>query len=153
MTAVEANGITIEYETRGSGEPLLLVMGLGGQLLDWPAEFVDGLVDAGFQVITFDNRDSGLSTEFAWEPPSQVKAVLGAMAGRPAKAGYLLGDLANDAVGLLDVRGIESAHVVGIWMGGMISHSIASSGPPSRSVPAGPCCGPLTGEAKPLAEA
>ena len=60
MPAIDANGITIEYESRGDGEPLLLVMGLGGQLIDWPDEFVDGLVAAGFRVITFDDRDIGL---------------------------------------------------------------------------------------------
>ena len=64
MAQVQANGITVEYEQRGSGEPLLLVMGLGGQLTDWPEEFVDGLVEAGFQVTMFDNRDIGLSTTF-----------------------------------------------------------------------------------------
>ena len=129
MAAIEANGITIECESRGDGEPLLLVMGLGGQMTDWPEEFVDGLVAAGFRVITFDNRDIGLSTEFTWVAPSQVKAVLGAMARRPVKSEYLLTDMAADAVGVLDALGVESAHVVGISMGGMIAQTIAIEHP------------------------
>ena len=63
------SGITIEYERRGSGEPLLLVMGLAGQLIDWPVEFVDRLVEAGFEVVLYDNRDVGLSTKTDWKPP------------------------------------------------------------------------------------
>ncbi len=125
MTAIDANGITIEYESRGEGDPLLLVMGLGGQLTDWPEEVVDGLVADGFRVIRFDNRDIGLSTEFTWDAPSQVKAVLGAMARRPVKSEYLLRDMAADAVGLLDALEVPSAHVVGISMGGMIAQTIA----------------------------
>ena len=125
MTAIDANGITIEYESRGDGEPLLLVMGLGGQLIDWPDEFVDGLVEAGFRVITFDNRDIGLSTEFTWEAASQVRAVLRSMARRPVKSEYKLTDMAADAVGLLDALEVESAHVVGMSMGGMIAQTMA----------------------------
>ena len=84
MAAIDANGITIEYDVRGEGEPLLLVMGLSGQLIDWPDEFVDLLVAAGFQVIRFDNRDAGLSTEFDWTPPS--RRALGRRAPRPPPA-------------------------------------------------------------------
>ncbi len=125
MPAVESNGITIEYESTGDGEPLLLVMGLGGQLTDWHPDFVASLADAGFRVITFDNRDQGLSTEFDWKPPSQVKAYLGARTNRPVPVGYHLTDMADDAAGLLDVLGIERAHVVGMSMGGMIAQTIA----------------------------
>ncbi|MET0911243.1 MAG: alpha/beta hydrolase, partial [Ilumatobacteraceae bacterium] len=109
MASIESNGITLEYAVRGEGDPLLLVMGLGAQMTDWPDEFVDGLVDTGFQVITFDNRDIGLSTEFTWQAPSQMKTALGMLAKRPVKAEYLLSDMAADAVGLLDGLGIESA--------------------------------------------
>jgi pimeloyl-ACP methyl ester carboxylesterase len=125
MASVQANGITIEYESVGSGEPLLLVMGLGGQLIDWPQGFPEQLAHQGFRVITFDNRDVGLSTEFDWEPPSQAKAVLGKLARRPPKAGYLISDMADDAAGLLDALNIEAAHLVGISMGGMISQTMA----------------------------
>jgi pimeloyl-ACP methyl ester carboxylesterase len=124
MARAAANGIEIEYQTHGDGEPLLLVMGLGGQLTDWPDDFVDLLVDQGFAVTVFDNRDSGLSTEFEWEPPTPVRAVLRSIARRPVRSGYHLGDMADDAVGLLDAIGIDSAHVVGMSMGGMIAQSI-----------------------------
>ncbi len=128
MAAVQANGITIEYETHGDvgGDPLLLIMGLGGQLTDWPEGFVDRLTSAGFRVITFDNRDQGLSTEFDWEPPSQLRTIMATLFKRPPKAGYLLADMANDAVGLLDALGIERAHVVGMSMGGMIAQTVAT---------------------------
>ena len=125
MAQVQANGITIEYEQHGQGgEPLLLVMGLGGQLTDWPEGFVNGLVGAGFHVTVFDNRDIGLSTELDWEPPKQIRSILKAMAGRPVKAGYTVVDMAADTAGLLDALGIEAAHVVGMSMGGMISQQL-----------------------------
>ena len=129
MASIEAHGITIEYDVRGAGDPLLLVMGLGGQLTDWPDDFVDEIADAGFQVIRFDNRDIGLSTEFDWEPPSQMKSLLGQMAKRPPHAGYHLADMAADAEGLLDALDIPSAHVVGMSMGGMIAQSLAIAHP------------------------
>lgn len=129
MPHVQANGITIEYEQHGAGEPLLLVMGLGGQLIDWPDGFVDELVSAGFQVTTFDNRDMGLSTEFDWEPPKQARAVAGAIARRPAKAGYTIVDMAADAAGLLEALDIESAHLVGMSMGGMIAQQLTIDRP------------------------
>ncbi len=129
MASAQANGITIEYEVVGEGDPLLLVMGLGGQLTDWPKEFVDRLTEAGFQVIMFDNRDQGLSTEFDWEPPSQIKTVLKGLARRPVHTGYLIGDMADDAVGLLDALSIERAHVVGMSMGGMIAQTMAIEHP------------------------
>ena len=124
MAQVQANGITIEYEQHGTGDPLLLVMGLGGQLTDWPDGFIDLLVSAGFQVTVFDNRDIGLSTESDWTPPKQVRAVLRSLAKRPVDAGYTVVDMAGDAAGLLDALGIESAHVVGMSMGGMIAQQL-----------------------------
>ena len=129
MAQIEANGITIEYEQYGSGEPLLLIMGLGGQLTDWPEGFPQDLAAEGFQVTIFDNRDIGLSTEFDWEPPSQFRAVLGTLAKRPPQAGYLLSDMAGDAAGLLDALGIDDAHVVGISMGGMIAQLVGINHP------------------------
>ena len=129
MAAVDANGITIEYETVGSGDPLLLIMGLGGQLSDWPPDFVAQLADEGFQVVIFDNRDAGLSTEFHWEPPTQWKSLAGALAKRPPQAGYHLTDMAADAAGLLDALGIDSAHVVGMSMGGMIGQQLTADHP------------------------
>jgi pimeloyl-ACP methyl ester carboxylesterase len=125
MPQVVGNGITIEYERRGRGEPLLLVMGLGGQLTDWPDGFVDTLVEAGFEVIVFDNRDIGLSTESDWEPPTQLRAFAGSMVRRPPESGYTISDMAADADSLLDALEIEAAHVVGMSMGGMIAQQMA----------------------------
>jgi pimeloyl-ACP methyl ester carboxylesterase len=129
MAQIEANGITIEYEQHGRGEPLLLIMGLGGQLTDWPEGFVEDLADADFEVTIFDNRDAGLSTEFDWEPPKQARAVVGALVKRPPKAGYVIADMAADASGLLGALGIESAHVVGMSMGGMIAQQLTIDHP------------------------
>ena len=129
MAQIETNGISIEYEQYGEGEPLLLVMGLGGQLVDWPAGFVDAIVNEGFQVTVFDNRDSGLSTEFDWDPPHPTKAFMKAMAKRPNEAGYTLVDMASDASGLLDALVIPSAHVVGMSMGGMIAQQLTIDTP------------------------
>lgn len=129
MPSTTANGITIEYETTGSGDPLLLVMGLGGQLTDWPPEFVQQLAGEGFRVLTFDNRDIGLSTKLDWDPPSPVKSMAVALAGRSGKAGYHVSDMAADAAALLEALSIDSAHVVGISMGGMIVQQMSIDHP------------------------
>lgn len=127
MAAVEANGITIEYDEQGArdGEPLLLVMGLSGQLTDWPQGFVDELVDRGFRVIRFDNRDIGLSTEFSSRPPTTAQLARSVVSRRRLAAEYRIADMAADAAGLLDALGIEAAHVAGISMGGMITQALA----------------------------
>ena len=129
MPSVQANGITIEYELTGEGPPLLLIMGLGGQLIDWPDGFVELFVDEGFQVIRFDNRDSGLSTKFDWETPSRAKMILSYLLRRKPTAGYHIEQMADDAAGLLDALGIDTAHIVGASMGGMIAQSLAISHP------------------------
>ena len=119
------SGITLEFERRGSGDPLLLVMGLAGQLTDWPAEFVDELVGAGFEVVMFDNRDVGLSSMTEWTPPSRLKSILSMIFRRPVKGvGYTMDDMADDAAGLIDALGFDSMHVVGMSMGGMISQAL-----------------------------
>lgn len=128
MAQAAVNGITIEFEEYGSGDPLLLVMGLSGQLTDWPPELIEHLVAAGFRVIAPDNRDIGLSTEMSGEGLAR-SSVVQAMLGRPAKAPYSLSDMASDAVGMLDHLGIDRAHVVGMSMGGMISQEIAIGWP------------------------
>ena len=125
MPSVDVNGITIEYERTGAGEPLLLIMGLGAQLTAWPEELIHELVGRGFEVIRFDNRDIGLSSSCDWEPPSMIKAFLAKVLRRPIDAGYVIPDMADDAVGLLDALGIDSAHVAGVSMGGMIAQAIA----------------------------
>jgi len=128
----DVNGIEIEYETMGDPDDpaLLLVMGLGAQMISWDDEFCLGLVDRGFHVIRFDNRDVGLSTKITVEPEVDLAAVLTeAMAGGTPSAPYLLADMAADAIGLLDALDIEVAHVVGASMGGMIAQSIAIAAP------------------------
>jgi pimeloyl-ACP methyl ester carboxylesterase len=129
MASIEANGITIEYDVQGEGEPLLLVMGLGAQLIHWPSDFVDLLLAEGFQVIRFDNRDIGLSTEFDWVPPSRSRSAAALLARRRPKAGYLIADMAADAAGLLGALGVGPAHVVGASMGGMIAQTMAIEHP------------------------
>lgn len=129
MASIKTNGITMEYESTGDGEPLLLIMGLGGQLTDWPENVPELLASRGFRVIAVDNRDQGLSTEMDWTPPSQAKSVLGTVVGRPPKAGYLLSDMAADTAGLLDALGLDSAHVVGASMGGMIAQTLVIAHP------------------------
>ncbi len=128
MTRTAANGIQIEYETVGDrgATPLLLVMGLGGQLIAWDTELCEQLAERGFYVIRYDNRDVGLSTDFEDSPAPDLVALLG---GDGSTAPYLLADMANDAVGLLDALGLAAAHVVGVSMGGMIVQQLAIDHP------------------------
>ncbi|MCA0304961.1 MAG: alpha/beta fold hydrolase [Proteobacteria bacterium] len=129
MARAKANGIEIEYETAGDPKnpALLLVMGLGGQLTIWPDAFFQGLAAKGFYVIRYDNRDTGLSTDFdAAGLPNMADAMGKLMAGQPIDAPYKLDDLAADAIGLLDALGIERAHMVGMSMGGMIVQILAA---------------------------
>ena len=128
-----SNGIEIAYETHGDAndEPLLLVMGLGAQLITWPIELVDALVDRGFHVIRYDNRDTGLSTKFDdGEGGLDFMAqFMAASQGQAIEAPYLLTDMAADGIGLLDHLGIDSAHIVGASMGGMIVQTMAIEHP------------------------
>lgn len=124
--AMVQDGIELEYEVLGEGEPILLVMGLSGQLVDWPDEFVDLFVNTGHQVIRFDNRDTGLSTQTTGKTPSLWRSFWAAIRRKPAPwNGYTIEDMADDAAGLLDAIGIDSAHVVGASMGGMITQALA----------------------------
>lgn len=129
MASVQSNGITLEYVEQGSGDPLLLVMGLSGQLIDWPQEFVDLLAEQGFRVIRFDNRDSGLSTEMPGPAPTMGDLAKALVFKRKLSSEYLVSDMADDAIGVLDALGIESAHVVGMSMGGMIAQAMAIQHP------------------------
>jgi pimeloyl-ACP methyl ester carboxylesterase len=127
MPRLNAKGIEIEYETFGDPKsaPLLLIGGLGSQLLSWDEEFCEQLRDRGFFVIRYDNRDAGLSTKFeaAGEPD-----LLAAFGGN-ANPAYQLDDLADDAAGVLDALGIDAAHVVGVSMGGFIAQLVAINHP------------------------
>ena len=135
---IKANGISIEVETSGpaadaSGNPkpvVLLIMGLGMQLIAWPAPLVQGLVDAGFQVVRFDNRDAGLSQRFdALGTPNLLWAGLKHQLGLQVKPPYTVNDMAADALGVLDALAIPKAHVVGVSMGGMIAQRLALMAP------------------------
>lgn len=130
MPTVTANGIEICYEVHGdpAAPPILLVMGLGGQLTLWPIEFVDALVARGFRVIRYDNRDVGLSTKWdAAGVPNIRWMVLKSLFGLKPRAPYGLADMARDGMGLLDALGIAKAHIVGASMGGMIAQHIGAS--------------------------
>jgi pimeloyl-ACP methyl ester carboxylesterase len=121
------NGVEIAYETIGdpSNPPLLLVMGLGMQLIHWDLELCEQLAERGFYVIRFDNRDAGHSTQIDAPVPDLRRLMLGLRVDAP----YLLSDMADDAIGLLDELGIEAAHVVGASMGGMIAQTMAIEHP------------------------
>jgi pimeloyl-ACP methyl ester carboxylesterase len=122
VPTAHVNGIDIAYVCEGdpADPPLLLVMGLGGQLIAWPQGFVDGLRGRGFFVIRYDNRDCGLSTKFEGTPE-----ITSFLAGDASSAPYRIEDMADDAVGLLAQLGIPQAHVVGVSMGGMITQALA----------------------------
>jgi pimeloyl-ACP methyl ester carboxylesterase len=119
-----SNGIELEYETFGdSSKPaMLLVMGLGMQLLAWDEKFCGLLAERGYFVIRYDNRDIGLSSKIEDAPTPNVFEI---MAGDTSSAAYRVEDMADDAIGLLDHLGIEAAHLVGISMGGMIAQALA----------------------------
>ena len=132
MTKAKVKNIEIEYETFGDplDKPLLLIAGLGSQMIHWDEAFIKTLTDRGFYVIIFDNRDIGLSTkcEEAGEP-DLMGAIMAVQRGEPFEAPYSLDDMADDAVGLLDVLNIEKAHICGGSMGGMIAQTIAYKHP------------------------
>lgn len=112
MPTATINGIELCYEAFGpdDADPLVLINGLGSQMIRWPQGFIDLLVDAGFRVIVHDNRDVGLSQKFA---------------DATATPAYTVDDMADDTVGLLDHLGVDSAHIAGMSMGGMITQVIA----------------------------
>ena len=124
----KANGIELCYDTFGDPQapPLLLIMGLAAQMIAWDDEFCAQLAARGYHVIRFDNRDIGLSTRFTDAGvPDVAAAFMAVMQGKPVTAPYLLHDMADDAVGLLDALGIDKVHVVGASMGGAIGQTLA----------------------------
>lgn len=126
MPTVAVNGVQLYYEDTGQGEPLLLIMGLGSQMVFWDRDFIDGLVERGFRVVAYDNRDVGLSSRLDHLPVPNMRRLIGrALVRMPERPPYRLEDMARDAIGLLDALGIERAHVVGASMGGMIAQILA----------------------------
>ncbi|MGB1252395.1 MAG: alpha/beta fold hydrolase [Candidatus Promineifilaceae bacterium] len=129
---VTTNGVSICYETQGdpSHPPLLLIMGLGVQMIGWSQGLIDQMIAAGYYVIRFDNRDVGRSTHFHHAaPPSLSQILRNAYLQHAIPAAYSLSDMAADAVKVLDHLEIESAHVAGVSMGGMISQCLALEHP------------------------
>ena len=129
---VDANGICLAYDDFGNANDpaILLVMGMATQMTAWPLSFCQGLADRGFYVVRFDNRDVGLSEKMlAAYIPSTLSMMLKAALNRPLTVSYKLGDMANDAIGLMDALNLDQAHVVGVSMGGMISQILAAKHP------------------------
>jgi pimeloyl-ACP methyl ester carboxylesterase len=129
MSKIKSNGIEIEYDCFGKtdAEAILLISGLGTQMIRWSEMFCQMLVEQGYFVIRFDNRDTGLSTHLNSAPIPDFIAIAKAVSrGEMPDVPYTLFDMANDAVGLLDALKINRAHVVGRSMGGMIAQLLAS---------------------------
>ena len=123
VRTVQANGIEVAYETFGSpaDPPILLIMGLGTQMIAWPDPLCRDLAERGYFIVRYDNRDVGLSTHLRdIRAPSVLDIVL-----RRAQPPYTLADMAADAIGLLDALGLDDAHVVGASMGGFIAQTVA----------------------------
>src|SRR5918992_1042270 len=121
------NGIEIAYQEIGDpdGEPMVLIMGLGTQMIAWDLEFCELLANEGFRVIRFDNRDVGHSTSLGRRPPNMPAMLL----GLPLGLAYTLDDMADDVAALIGHLGVESAHIVGISQGGMIAQVLAYNHP------------------------
>jgi len=123
-------GLHLEYESHGSGPPLLLIMGLGLQLVSWPRAFIDSFVAAGFRVIVFDNRDIGLSGSGPlpeYTPPP--RALLAHLLHGSFTPPYRIADMAADTLALADALGLERFDVIGVSLGGMIGQTIAARAP------------------------
>ncbi len=155
---VEKNGVKIAYRDYGpqEAEPILLVHGLGAQLIHWPPHLIDLLIENNYRPITFDNRDAGLSSRF-FNKPSFILGYLRYFLRLPMKTEYSLDDMAQDGINILNELNINKAHILGTSMGGMISQIICSIFPnrvksftliaSTASVP-----GPLNGASKEVRE-
>ncbi len=129
---IQANGIELAYEEFGEPDNpvILLIMGLGTQMIAWPEEFCLGLAARGYRVIRFDNRDIGLSQKMdGGRVPHMLKMAAYSRFNLPLDVPYRLQDMAQDAIGLLDALDIDSAHIVGASMGGMIAQLMAGHFP------------------------
>jgi pimeloyl-ACP methyl ester carboxylesterase len=128
MPRIATNGIELEYEAFGAARApaILLIMGLGAQMILWDEEFCETLAERGYRVVRFDNRDVGRSTKLEAAGMPNLPALLAAVAqGRTPSAPYTLNDMADDTAGLLDGLGLDAAHIVGASMGGMIAQTLA----------------------------
>lgn len=134
MSQLQANGLTLEYDTFGAAgaDPVLLIMGLGTQMTAWTPEFCESLASGGHYVVRFDNRDTGLSSKFDdAKAPGKLRYLMHHLLRTNLGAPYSLRDMADDAAGVLEALNIESAHIVGASMGGMIAQ-LLTFGHPQR---------------------
>jgi pimeloyl-ACP methyl ester carboxylesterase len=132
MKHLNANGVTLVYDSFGedAAEAILLISGLGTQMIRWADPFCRDLAALGYRVIRFDNRDAGGSTSFAQHGAVDVGTLVSRlMAGQRPAVPYTLADMAGDAIGLLDALSVPQAHVVGRSLGGMIAQMMASEHP------------------------
>lgn len=133
MATIVSNDLEIEVEEFGkpSDPPVLLIMGLAAQLTFWPEEFIQSIVDKGFYVVAFDNRDIGLSEKLSaeWASSPLLVALLGTVGLANSLAPYKLPDMAKDTLGVLDALNIGRAHVIGASMGGMIGQILCAENP------------------------
>lgn len=128
----KSNGVELCYDIFGdaNAEPMVLIMGLGAQMIFWRDQFCKDLAARGFRIIRFDNRDIGLSTKMSGGKPLTAMDFLKLRIFKIApQSSYKLWDMANDVMGLLDVLGIKKAHIVGLSMGGAIAQEIAMNHP------------------------
>lgn len=132
MPILHVNDLDLWYDTQGdpTHPAILLIVGLGMQAVSWPDSFCNALVERGFYLIRFDNRDNGLSTKLSHlGKPNTLLAVLKLALRMKLQAGYTLDDMAADAVGVLDALQIDKAHILGVSMGGMIAQIVAGRYP------------------------
>lgn len=132
MPQITANGIPLEYAVYGpeKGEVILLIMGFGAQMTRWSPQFIRELTGRGYRVIVHDNRDVGLSHRFEDHGEPDMTAIYTAlMNGQKPDVPYHLDDMARDSACLLEVLGVERAHIVGASMGGMIAQLVAANHP------------------------
>jgi pimeloyl-ACP methyl ester carboxylesterase len=132
MPTITANNVNIYYEDNGPADApvILLVMGLGTQMIAWPDALIQGLVAKGFRVIHYDNRDVGMSQRMdGAHAGSLIWAMLATKFGLPLRTAYTLTNMANDGLALLDTLGIDKAHIVGASMGGMIVQLMSANHP------------------------
>ncbi|MEK3904594.1 alpha/beta fold hydrolase [Paenibacillus sp. FSL R7-0179] len=132
MNIIQTNNIELAYDSFGNenDEAIILIAGLGTQMIRWTVPFCEQLAARGFRVVRFDNRDTGCSTHYSHYPAMDFSALAAAlMSGQRPDMPYTLDDMAGDVIGLLDALGIDKAHVVGRSMGGMIAQLVASKYP------------------------
>jgi len=128
VLTTKANGLELAYEQIGNpgNPPVLLIMGLGSQMISWPDGFCEQLAERGFHLTRYDNRDSGRSTHLTDAGTPDIEAFI---RGEEQEPPYLVADMADDAAGILEALSLSPAHVVGVSMGGMIAQSLAIQHP------------------------